>query len=100
MDVGGRMDKKLERLKEQQAKLTRQIRGLQAQQKKKERKDDTRRKVLVGALVLNHIVKGEPVTIASFDDLMKQLDAYLVRKTDRAVFELPVRENKEGKALN
>ncbi|BBO86728.1 hypothetical protein DSCO28_72940 (plasmid) [Desulfosarcina ovata subsp. sediminis] len=70
--------------------LERRIKQLQAQKsaeearlKKKKRADDTRKKVLVGALILEKSEKE-----GTMDELLKQLDGFLVRKNDRILFGL------------
>jgi hypothetical protein len=52
-----------------------------------ERAEDTRRKILMGALVLEMVERGE-MTQA---DLMSKLDAFLVRDGDRKLFDLASR---------
>jgi len=78
---------KLVHLKAQKAKLE----ALEmARKNKAERSADTRRKILVGALLLSEIEKGE--IEKSF--LLKILDAGLERPDDRALFDLPMRTAK------
>lgn len=52
-----------------------------------ERAEDTRRKILIGALVQQMVEQGQ-MTQA---DLTVRLDAFLVRDGDRALFDLPPR---------
>ena len=52
-----------------------------------ERKTDTRRKILIGAMVLNH-VDQKPASNAA---LLSDLDEFLERDRDRALFDLPPR---------
>lgn len=80
-----------ERIKAQEEKL-KQLKALKQKQEaqkraaeaKRTRKEDTRRKVLVGAMVLEHMEKNESTKI----DIMKRLDAFLTREDDRALFGL------------
>lgn len=77
-----------ERLAELEAKkaaLEAQMQAIQARQKERQRKDDTRRKVLVGAAVLAEAEKNP----AAKQKLMSLLDQHLTRDVDRAVFDLP-----------
>lgn len=53
---------------------------------KRKRSEDTRRKVLVGAVILAKVERGE----WQQDKLLALLDAYLTRADDRALFGLPV----------
>lgn len=50
-------------------------------------KEDTRRKILIGALIFDLIKNGEWEEAA----LLRQLDGYLGRERDRALFDLPAR---------
>lgn len=59
---------------------------------KKKRQDDTRRKILVGAVLLAKVERGEWPA----DTLRSLLDQSLTREHDRALFELPPREAVHG----
>jgi hypothetical protein len=78
--------------------LEERLRALRARQNKsaarqrtlasrRERKEDTRRKILLGAWVLARIERGE----LSRESLQSALDGYLTRPEDRALFALPLR---------
>jgi hypothetical protein len=76
-----------ERLADLEAKkagLEAQMQAIQARQRERQRKDDTRRKVLVGAAVLAEAEKNP----AAKQKLMALLDQYLTRLVDRSVFDL------------
>ena len=74
--------KKLQQLKNRQADAeARALRRAMAG----ERADDTRRKILIGAMVLHMIEQGD-MTQAQ---LLGRLDAFLLRDGDRALFDLP-----------
>jgi hypothetical protein len=76
--------KKLEQLKaRKQALEARQNTRLKGE----ERRKDTRRKVLLGAMLLEQMQRDENVQ----RNLNAQLDAFLVREQDRALFGLPPR---------
>ena len=72
---------KLEQLKVRQRRLENRIRYLASRQA---RRDETRRKILIGAVILAKIERGE------FDEkkLRTMLDSALTRKDDRALFGL------------
>ncbi|MBS0380657.1 MAG: mobilization protein [Proteobacteria bacterium] len=72
---------KLEQLKVRQRRLENRIKYLQSRQA---RRDDTRRKILIGAAILAKIERGE------FDEkkLRALLDSVLTRKDDRELFGL------------
>ena len=75
---------KLAKLQEQMAKLAAQARDLQAREKDKERKNDTRRKVIAGALALEHLEKNPGGHFAT--QLVALLNEYVTRSADRALF--------------
>lgn len=73
---------KLRRLKEQKAKAERRAR---AAAKKQERAKDTRRKILLGAMLLEKIKRGE----TSPERIRAAIDPFLRRNADRELFGLP-----------
>ena len=74
-------EKRLKELKEQQrAAKARERNALN----KKKRSEDTRRKILVGSLSLELMSKDE----SARQRFLKQLDGYLTRDDDRALFDL------------
>ena len=76
--------KKLDALKKKQAQLKAQIQNLEAAEKSREKKRDTRRKILVGAYYLDKAVKDD-----RFDEITRLMDGYLTRQSDRELFDLP-----------
>lgn len=77
---------RLELLREKRAQLDAQMRALEARNKKAERKADTRRKVIAGALALEHFEANRD---SEFGRIMfRLLDEYVVRPHDRALFEV------------
>jgi large subunit ribosomal protein L7/L12 len=74
----------LERLKEQRAKLAARIQAIEAREKTSRQKQETRRKILVGAYYLDEATKNNQL-----DDIRKKMESYLTRNSDRALFELP-----------
>jgi hypothetical protein len=85
---------KLEKLIERRKQLDARIRREQNRQSAKQRKIDTRRKILAGAWVLDEAEKRP-----DFKKFVYQrLDRFLTRKTDREVFGLPIREESETDA--
>lgn len=79
---------KLEKLKEQRKVLDARIRKEQNRESTRQRKRDTRRKILAGAAVLDQAGKNP----AYKANLYRLLDRFLIRKTDRELFGLPVKE--------
>ena len=75
---------RLRKLEEQRARINAEIARVRAREQQQARKDDTRRKILVGSMLLQLVEDGEWPK----DKLRARLDSYLVRDDDRALFEL------------
>lgn len=75
------------KLKEQRAKLEARIQAAEARAKQDERKKDTRRKILVGSYYLERVVQNNQM-----DELIKKLDGFLTRNSDRKLFDLPEKD--------
>ena len=89
------MTTQLEKLKLKEAQIKARIQNLEAGEKTRERKKDARRKILLGALLLERLKKGDPVA----ERFQAELDGYLTRDHDRALFELPpLLKTESGKA--
>lgn len=80
------------KLKQAKALKAKQEALARAAEKKKQRSDDTRRKVLVGAAVLARVQRGEWEQAK----LLALLDAELTRADDRALFNLQNRQQGQG----
>lgn len=89
------IDEKIAQAEKRAQELTKQLKQLKAQREKVEarklhgllkgqRAEDTRRKILAGALVLEMMERDE----ATRTRLMQRLDGYLTRPDDRALFGL------------
>lgn len=76
------LESKLKQLKTRQQRIDARARALAS---RRARKDDTRRKILIGATVLARIDRHE----LDHAELERWLDAHLTRDDDRALFELP-----------
>jgi len=76
------MSKSLDLLKKQREQLNAKILKLEASQKSKERKEDTRRKILVG-----HYFMEEAKKAGTLGDLFKKLSVYVTREIDKKLFE-------------
>lgn len=75
--------KKLENLKKKQDQLKAQIQSLEAAEKSREKKRDTRRKILIGAYYLDKAIKED-----RFNEVAQLMDGYLTRQSDRELFDL------------
>ncbi len=95
----GYQDGRMGKINERIAGLEERLRELKAQQQRssarqrtltsrRERREDTRRKILLGAWVLSQVDRGA----MSRESLWAGLDQFLIRSDDRALFELPLRE--------
>ena len=79
---------KLDKLKLQQNKLKARIQKIESVEKHKDRKQDTRRKILIGSYFLDQAMQA-----GTLDDIKKQMAEFLTRNSDRALFDLPMLEN-------
>jgi hypothetical protein len=71
-------------LRQKRDQLDAQLKALEARKKQAERKADTRRKVIAGALALEHFEKNRD---SEFGRVMfRLLDEYVVRPHDRILF--------------
>ena len=78
----------LDSLKKKCDVLNARIRLMQNREQSKERKDNTRCKILIGSYYLDQANKNN-----SFDDVVKLMDSYLTRDSDRKLFGLtPVKK--------
>ena len=75
------LEEKLKQLKTRQARLEARKRALASRQA---RKDDTRRKILAGAIVLTRVEQGKLPEV----EFRSWLDAALTRADDRALYGL------------
>ena len=75
----------LDKLKEQRDALNNRIQAAEARQRVSERKQDTRRKILVGAYYCDEAERNPDQRT----QLMKIMADYLTRDSDRRLFDLP-----------
>ncbi len=81
---------RLKALNERLAKTQRQIRTIKSREKDQARRDDARRKIIAGALALEHLAKNPA---SDFGKVMFRLLDEYVRLDDRALFDfLPARD--------
>lgn len=79
---------KLEKLEARRAKIAAEIARVRVREATQNRKSDTRRKVLLGALLLSMLDSGE----LSREKIDSALARFLSRPQDRALFSLPPTE--------
>jgi hypothetical protein len=77
-------------IKAMQLRVNRQLRAVQSRQKSKTRSDDARRKIIAGALALEHFAKNPGTEFGQI--MLRLLDQY-TRPEDRWLFDfLPQRD--------
>lgn len=81
MDVQSDKLTQLEKLKKQKEILDARIQQEESRFKVKERKEDTRRKILIGAFMMEKLKKEE-----KFDSMIDELNGFLTRNSDRKLF--------------
>ena len=81
------MGKKLDELLKKREQLNAQIQKERNKLSSQQRKEDTRRKILLGALMMSMMKKGE----LDEKKIMKKLDGFLTKDIDRKLFALPVK---------
>lgn len=84
-------DNRLKRLIEKRNAVTARIKQEENKLRSSERKNDTRRKVLAGAAVLQWAAKDNDFSAK----LMTELKAFLTRDAERALFGLPPIQSKK-----
>ena len=80
------MASELERLQERKAALDRRIKELRTQESRKKRKEDARRKILIGGAILSAVEKG----VISEEHLTRLLDDHITNEKDRRFLGLRV----------
>ena len=78
------MGKKLDELLKKREQLNTQITKERNKLSSQQRKEDTRRKILLGALIMEMMKKGE----LDEKKILKRLDSFLTRDIDRKLFDL------------
>ena len=79
--MNGDIQKQLKKLEEKKSQIQNQISNVKQRLQQEERQKDTRRKILVGAFFLEKYKD-------KFPELVKQIDPFLSRPQDRALFGL------------
>lgn len=80
------MNDRLEKLEAKKSKIQAEIQRIRGREAAQNRKDDTRRKILAGALFLSMVECGE---VVNKNVLLAALDKSLARPQDRVLFNLP-----------
>ena len=83
----------LEKLTKKREQLNAKIQAIKTKEAANKRKEDTRRKILIGGVVLKMLKTGEMPQ----ERLTQILDKHLDKAADRALFDLPESVKKEEK---
>lgn len=75
---------RLTKLEERKKQIEAQIQQIKARHSQRQRKADTRRKILVGSYYLERAERENRM-----EELKRAMDRYLTRNLDRALFDLP-----------
>ena len=84
---------RLRKLEEAQARLNAEIQRVKGRAAQEARKRDTHRKILAGAMTLDRVARGE----VSEQRFLEDMDRFLDKDRDRAVFDLPPRSTSPAK---
>jgi large subunit ribosomal protein L7/L12 len=89
MEEEAMKNSKLEALKTKKEQIEARIKNIESKEKVRAKKDDTRRKVLIGAMVMEQMGKSEE----SKKKVLANLDGFLTRPLDRKLFGLDVSQS-------
>lgn len=78
------MNQAIDKLRAKKAALEERLKTLEAKQKSQERKTQTRRKIILGAMIEERM-QQDP---AFQQEMLERLDGYLKRNIDRDIFNL------------
>ncbi|WP_299011845.1 mobilization protein [uncultured Shewanella sp.] len=78
------MTSQLEKLKEKQKQIQAQIKQVEAREKQKQRKEDTRRKIILGAMIMDAMKNSAQYR----EKIESDLNRYLTNERDRKLFNL------------
>lgn len=87
---------KLDQLTKKRQQLNAQIQAIKSKEAIQKRKEDTRRKVLIGSVVMKMIRTGEMPE----ERITALLDKHLEKDADRALFDLPEKKKTQEELKN
>ena len=90
------MNKQLEALEKRRADINRKIQRIKHAEVKKKRQEETKRKILIGALIQNQIKNGK----YNEELMLKALDEFLTRDHERALFNLETKSSEPESISN
>ena len=85
------IERVLDKLKQKKDILNARIQKIESSKKSKERKLDTRRKILIGSYYLDKASKEN-----TYNQILEIMNSYLTRDSDRQLFNLEHSDNKKS----
>lgn len=90
---------RIEKLREKKSQIEARIKNIQSRERQQTRKNDTRRKIIAGALALYHMEKNPDDPFSR--KLLRLLDEYVTKPYERNLFGLPaLPENLQNNVAN
>jgi hypothetical protein len=90
---------RIEKLREKKSQIEARIKNIQSRERQLARKNDTRRKIIAGALALHHMEKNPDDPFSK--KLLRLLDEYVTKPYERNLFGLPaLPENFQNNVAN
>ncbi len=84
-------ESRLDKLTKKRQQINAQIQALKAKENQQKRREETKRKILIGGVVMKMLRTGEMPQ----DRLTHLLDKHLEKEADRSLFDLPISKTKE-----
>ena len=84
--------KRLDKLTEKRNQINAQIQAIKYREQTQKRKDDTRRKILIGSVMLKMVQSGEMPK----ERLAEKLDKHLTKPNERQLFDLSEKTSQEN----
>lgn len=78
---------RIEKLRQKKAQIDARIKGLESRERQQARKNETRKKIIAGALSLHHLAKNPDDAFSQ--KLLRLLDEYVTKPYERNLFGLP-----------
>lgn len=83
---------RLKKLMQKKEQIDARIKLIETREKSKAKKEDTRRKILIGAMIMEQMEKSEE----SKKKILSNLNGFLTRPLDRKLFDLPERKQTQN----
>jgi hypothetical protein len=89
---------KIEKLREKKAQIDAKIKIIEAREREQNRREETRRKIIAGALALHHAKENPNSSFARI--LNGLLNDYVIKPYERKLFGLPALPDNQQEAAN